>query len=166
MKEPLLPLNYPAGKYINMEMNSSDNTAPQFVVIDDDTINNMVCKAAIKSATGGMQAVCFNNPAEALNYVAEFYTGPKNKQPTILFLDLNMPEMNGWEWLEKYANMTERVKNNVTVYILSSSVNPTDINLAHSNRLVKDYIIKPLTKTKIIELLHGYRGPVIDLKAV
>jgi CheY-like chemotaxis protein len=137
-----------------------------FVIIDDDTVNNMVCRAAIKSATGGKLAVCFNNPLEALKYIEEKYTPLHICPPTLLFLDLNMPEMDGWEWLEKYNNFPQRVKEKVTVYILSSSVNPTDIEQARSNHLVKDYIVKPLTKAKVMNLLEEINLKPVELKIV
>src|SRR5271163_3671339 len=104
MKEQLLPLNSPPINLISLSM--QDNSI-QFVVIDDDSINNMVCKAAIKSATGGKIAVCFNKPAEGLKYFEENYLTANNYHPTILFLDLNMPEMSGWEWLEKYRSFAD-----------------------------------------------------------
>ncbi len=161
--QPLLS-NFPAGNLFYME---TKDTSLQFVVIDDDTINNMVCKAAIKSATGGKLAVCYNNPAEGLNYFEKEYIFLKKEHHTILFLDLNMPEMSGWEWLEKYNNFPDVVKEKVTIYILSSSVNPIDIDQAHSNRLVKNYVVKPLTKAKIIELMRDETpSQIIELKAV
>ena len=126
----------------------------RFLVIDDDPINNMVCKAAIKSATGGIIAKCFTNPLEGLKYVRNELTSSGETTPVILFLDINMPEMSGWDWLESYKDFPESIKNMITVYILSSSVSPTDIELAHSNRLVKDYLSKPINKAKVIEIME------------
>jgi len=159
-----LPLNSPPINLMTIAMNEN---SLDFVVIDDDTINNMVCKAAIKSATGGKQAVCFTNPSEALTYFEKEYVAMHKNKPTLLFLDLNMPEMTGWEWLEKYSNFPASVKEKLVIYILSSSVNPTDIDQAHSNRLVKDYIVKPLTKAKVIDLLNETNfNPAMELKIV
>jgi CheY-like chemotaxis protein len=149
MKAPQLQLNSQIADFMNTEMN---DPALNFVVIDDDSINNMVCKAAIKSATGGKIAVCFNNPVEALKYFEENCIFSR---PTLLFLDINMPEMSGWEWLELYNNFPESVKENIAIYILSSSVNPSDIDKAHSNYLVKDYVVKPLTKAKVLDLMEA-----------
>jgi two-component SAPR family response regulator len=145
-----------------MDMETINNSS-HFIIIDDDSINNIVCRAAIKSATGGKIAHCFNNPVEALKYFEEEY----QCAPTVVFLDLNMPDMNGWEWLEKYSSFPEKVKEHVTIYILSSSVNPTDIDQAHSNVLVKDYIIKPLTKAKVMDLLEETNSKTpVELKIV
>jgi len=126
----------------------------QFVIIDDDSINNMVCKAAIKSATGGIIASCFNNPVEALKYFRNYNETNNDGKQIIVFLDINMPEMSGWEWLENYSSLPGQKKDNVLIYILSSSVNPTDIDQAHSNCLVKNYLVKPLTKAKVIDVIE------------
>ncbi|HTA27776.1 MAG TPA: response regulator, partial [Bacteroidia bacterium] len=106
------------------------------------------------------------NPVEGLKYFENEYISLKKEHPTVLFLDLNMPEMSGWEWLEKYNNFPDNVKEKIAIYILSSSVNPSDIDQAHSNRLVKNYVIKPLTKAKIIELIEEQKpSSIIELKA-
>jgi CheY-like chemotaxis protein len=163
MKAQQLPLNsLPA----NLLIAGVKDDSMHYVVIDDDSINNMVCKAAIKSATGGKIASCFNNPVEALRYFENEYLAIHKGRRTTVFLDLNMPEMSGWEWLEKYNDIPENIKSNITVYILSSSVNPTDIDRARSNRLVKDYIIKPLTKAKVLDLTGEDTPSLMQLKVV
>jgi CheY-like chemotaxis protein len=164
MKAQQLPLSSPPVNLINME---TKDDSLHFVVIDDDTINNMVCRAAIKSATGGKTAVCFNKPVDGLHYFENEYQSLDNSPPTILFLDINMPEMNGWEWLEKFSGFQQSIKEKLIIYILSSSVNPTDIDHAHSNYLVKDYIVKPLTKAKVLNLLEeSTPRPAMKLKIV
>ncbi len=155
MKAQPLPSNFLSDNFFSaMDMNQPSF---QYVIIDDDTINNMVCKAAIKAATGGTLAVCFNNPAEALKYFEDVYLALKKEHQTVLFLDLNMPEMTGWEWLEKFNDFPDKLKEKVIIYILSSSVNPSDIDLAHANKLVKDYVVKPLTKAKVTELIEDLK---------
>ncbi len=151
MKAQQLALNSLPINMLTMEAKTNNF---QFVVIDDDTINNMVCKAAIKAATGGMTASCFNNPVEALSYFENEFGTVQKAGVTVVLLDINMPEMNGWEWLEKYSMLPQKVKEHVIIYILSSSVNPTDIDHARSNDLVKDYLIKPLSKAKVLNLIE------------
>ncbi len=164
MKAQQLPLNSLPANLMGM---GTKEESLHFVVIDDDSINNMVCKAAIKSATGGKIASCFNNPVESLKYFKNEYLSMHKGKPTIVFLDINMPEMNGWEWLEKYSSLSQDIKESVIIYILSSSVNPTDIDRAHSNSLVKDYIVKPLTKAKVIDLIGETNPqPIMQMKIV
>ncbi len=152
MKAHQLPLN---SQYNTLPTQyKMEDTSLSFVIVDDDSINNMVCRAAIKSATGGKVAVCFNKPQDGLSYFESEYISSHQSHPTMLFLDINMPEMSGWEWLEKYSRFPQDIQEKVTIYILSSSVNPSDMNQANSSRLVKDYIVKPLTKAKVLDLLE------------
>jgi CheY-like chemotaxis protein len=126
----------------------------RFLIIDDDKVNNMVCKAAIKAATGGAAvSTSFTNPFDGLAYVKNELPASLQPSHTILFLDINMPEINGWEWLDKFDAFPESIKSRLSVYILSSSVSPTDIELAVTNKYVKEYLVKPLNKAKLLEIL-------------
>src|ERR1700691_2221875 len=96
------------------------NSTFHFVVIDDDNVNNMVCTAAIKTATDGAALpVCFTNPIEGLKYMENEYLSKVQNKPTILFLYLAMPEMSGWEWLFKFEQLPQTIKQNVIIYVLS-----------------------------------------------
>ena len=77
--------------------------------------------------------------------------GEKLKKDNIdlLFLDINMPTMSGWEFLEHFEKLDENVKHKIKVFILSSSVDSRDKRKAFTYGSVSDYIIKPLTKNKI-----------------
>lgn len=132
------------------------NSTFHFVVIDDDNVNNMVCNAAIKTATNGDLPVCFKNPLEGLHYMEHEYLTKVQNKPTILFLDLNMPEMSGWEWLSKFEQFPQTIKQNVIIYILSSSVNPSDFKKANDNIYVNGYIFKPLNKEKVMGVLESH----------
>ncbi len=125
-----------------------------FVVIDDDNVNNAVCTAAIKSATGGLTPVCFTNPVEAFHYIEHDYLLEHENVPTILFLDLSMPEMSGWEWLFKFEQLPHFLKKQITIYILTSSISSKDAEKARFNVYVKGYILKPLQKAKVLEVLE------------
>lgn len=139
------------------------NSTFHFVVIDDDNVNNMVCNAAIKTATGGTLPVCFNNPVEGLNYMEHEYLSKTQGVPTILFLNLNMPQMNGWEWLYRFEQLPQTIKQHVNIYILSSSVNPEDFKKANDNIYVNGYIFKPLNKEKVLDILETHH--VVACKA-
>src|ERR1700722_7900572 len=115
-----------------------------FIVIDDDNINNSVCTAAIKTATNGIAPLCFTNPMEAFHYIEHEYLLKMENVPTILFLDLNMPEMSGWEWLFKFEKLPHILKKQITIYILTSSISSKDAEKARFNVYVKGYILKPL----------------------
>ena len=120
-----------------------------FIVIDDDEINNMLCQIIIKQAMGGAQVETFVFPKEGLNYIKNNFTQPAEKIETILFLDINMPEMNAWEFLEQYDLLPEDVKSQLLIIVLSSSVNEEDKRRAAENKYVSSYLVKPLLKDTI-----------------
>ncbi|HTA27442.1 MAG TPA: response regulator [Bacteroidia bacterium] len=126
-----------------------------FVVIDDDNVNNAVCTAAIKTATNGITPVCFSNPVEAFHYIEHEYLIAHENVPTILFLDLGMPEMSGWDWLFKFEQLPHALKKQITIYILTSSISSKDAEKARYNVYVKGYILKPLQKAKVLEVLEA-----------
>jgi CheY-like chemotaxis protein len=133
------------------------NSTFHFVVIDDDNVNNMVCTAAIKTATDGAALpVCFTNPEEGLKYMENEYLPKTQGAPTILFLDLSMPGMSGWDWLFKFEQFPQTIKQNVIIYVLSASVNPADFKKANDNIYVNGYIFKPLNKEKVIGILESH----------
>ena len=72
--------------------------------------------------------------------------------PTIILLDINMPLMNGWEFLNLFDKLEDKVKSYYKVYIISSSVSVVDKELAQSNHNIVDYISKPLTSEIILSI--------------
>lgn len=89
----------------------------------------------------------FTSPEEGLSYIE---TTPTPNQTHYILLDINMPTMTGWEFLDEYEKLTPGVKQNYTVYILSSSIDERDMERARNNSNVKGYLIKPL-KLAVIE---------------
>lgn len=125
-----------------------------FIVIDDDPLNNTICRLTIKKALGVTDVKTFTDPIEGLGYVTNEYPAIiDNSRPTFLFLDINMPIMNGWEFLEKYDLLSAEIKSSIRLYILSSSVDDRDIEKANANKNIVTYLAKPITKEIIAELV-------------
>ena len=111
----------------------------KIVLIDDDPISTFVTEKLIsKNVTHPHIIYKYLSASEALMEVHQI-------NPTILFLDLNMPEMTGWDFLEKFTPSSIIPD----IYILSSSVDERDIAKASSYSLVKRYLSKPLIKKYI-----------------
>lgn len=121
---------------------------PDFIIIDDDPINNKLCQLNIKRTVPEAYIRTFTNPEEGLKYLQELFNVDE-KNDTILYLDINMPEMNGWEFMEQFEKFNPEIRELVKVYILSSSVNPRDREKAMSNDNIEDYIVKPLSSDTI-----------------
>lgn len=141
-----------AGKFSRI---SDMTNLVSFIVIDDDPLNNTICRLTIKKAVGVLDVKTFTDPLEGLRYVSEEYPGSEeSKRPTFLFLDINMPVMNGWEFLEQYERLGSDIRNAIKLYILSSSVDDRDIERAGNNANIVSYLAKPITKEIIADLVN------------
>lgn len=118
----------------------------QFIVVDDDPINNMVCKYVIASVAPAASIQLFTNPEEALAFFKEAFGQAKPFGETVLFLDINMPTMSGWEFLDEVALFPSQMRSQLAIYLLSSSIDPEDIKSAEEHPLVQGYHSKPLSK--------------------
>ena len=125
--------------------------------IDDDQITLTLCELVIQKAGFASQVIVAKNGKEGLAFFSSFFSVTKKGQgydhaPQIIFLDLNMPVMNGWDFLEdflmKYSDRIPQTK----VVILSSTVNPEDFSKANQYEIVIDFINKPLTIEGLNEL--------------
>lgn len=72
--------------------------------------------------------------------------------PDIILLDINMPIMDGWEFLNEYAKLLPTFKKPITLYLLSSSVDDADIKRANAIEAVRRYITKPVTQARLVEI--------------
>jgi len=117
----------------------------KIILIDDDPIINFVHSRIIQHKFPESQILIFNNGSSALEFIQKSLT-----VSYLIFLDLNMPVMNGWEFLEAVAK--EESSNNLQIHILTSSIDPQDFKKAKKNRHVRSYFTKPL-KVEDIENL-------------
>lgn len=124
------------------------------LIVDDDALSNLLSKMAIKLISKESQITDFVIPEAALEFIRSDKTHNADNAEVIVFLDLNMPTMTGWEFLEAFDKFEEKLKKQYKIYILSSSINPADIERAEENIYVKDFIEKPLNK----HILHKIFG--------
>jgi response regulator RpfG family c-di-GMP phosphodiesterase len=127
----------------------------RFFLIDDDPVNNALCKMLIRTTIENADVKTFRLACDALTFI-KCKSNKKNDEPdSIVFLDLNMPDMTGWEFIELFEEIDKEVKNKLRVYILSSSLDPKDKKRAIENKNIIDYITKPITKEIILEITSG-----------
>ncbi len=117
---------------------------PHFIIVDDDPINNFITKRLITKNYPNAEVVTFTQPEAGLQYVMSIFEKPDNGK-AILLLDINMPIMTGWQFMEHLELVGSGVNNRLLIYILSSSVDPADKKRAKVNPQINDYIVKPLT---------------------
>lgn len=126
------------------------NSIEKFIIVDDDEINNIICKMAIENVLHNTDIATFEVPEDALSFIKGRYN--KKVEDTILLLDINMPTITGWEFLKQYEKFNDKVKKQISIYILSSSVDPRDKDAAEGNKYVKGFLSKPLENETIIRI--------------
>jgi CheY-like chemotaxis protein len=114
------------------------------IIIDDDPISSKIAALSIKKGIPERECVIFNNPEVALKDIHKL----KETQPELnplLLIDINMPEMNGWEFIEALNKLIPESENRYFGMILSSSVDPADIDKAKSYQRIVQFLTKPFT---------------------
>lgn len=120
-----------------------------FIVVDDNRTNNLICEFAIRKYKKEAHINLFTEPEVALQNIKKEYRPGEAEQFTVLFLDINMPSMTGWEFLEEFRDFGEEIHKHFVIYILTSSVDERDKEKAESNPLVAGFFSKPLTANSI-----------------
>jgi response regulator RpfG family c-di-GMP phosphodiesterase len=123
----------------------------QFILIDDDPMNNLICKLTIEMTLGQTDVKAFVNAENGLDYFQTEFSSVKDVSALVL-LDINMPSMSGWEFLEMFDNLDYDVKERVRICILSSSIDDRDRERSYSNKNVADFLVKPLTDKDILRI--------------
>lgn len=129
-------------------------TIKNLTLIDDDDIFVFLTKKAIESTNLVEFIKVFGNGLDAINFIKE-NCDDVDSLPEVILLDLSMPIMDGWQFLDQFTKLIPKIEKKITIYICSSSISPSDILLAKKNNAVSDYIIKPVTKEKLTELIKG-----------
>lgn len=118
--------------------------------VDDDPITLMLCKMVITKTSFSKEITTASNGEEAIGYFdnlkADFKTNKSIHKPQLIFLDLNMPVMNGWEFLESFSTSNYSDFNSIKVIILSSTIDPEDLEKSRKYPMVIDFLSKPITK--------------------
>jgi CheY-like chemotaxis protein len=114
------------------------------LIVDDDEMTTYLHKVFVTQNKFDLDPHVFYHGESTIEYLKENYDPNKIY---CVFLDINMPIMDGWEFLE--ALNKENIKDNVWVVMLTSSVNPVDKQKANSYKQVLEYIEKPLNDSKL-----------------
>jgi CheY-like chemotaxis protein len=119
----------------------------QFIIIDDDPINNFICREIIGITFQDKTLVRdFTKTNECLDYLRFNFQKDSPDTPTVLFVDINMPQMTGWEFLDNFEALSPDIKKMFRIYIVSSSISPLDRKKAEARPYVTDFITKPITE--------------------
>lgn len=124
-------------------------------LIDDDNIYQYTARVILEATGLAKEIHSFYNGSDALS----FFTNPTNFMaatlPDVIFLDINMPIMDGWAFLEEYDKFYHELPKKIQIYMVSSSVNSSDMQKSRSYKAVSDYLVKPVSRSKYQELMEA-----------
>lgn len=127
------------------------------LLVDDDEGTNFINRFVIEKAGISERIVTVYNGKEAIEYLTNSGkyqdNGPDFPQPTLILLDINMPVMDGWEFLDAYHNLDENQKGKIVIVMLTTSFNPDDRERAEHDPEISGFRNKPLTKAMLDEII-------------
>lgn len=126
------------------------------VLIDDDLAINYLHKRLFIKLQFGESILPFYNSSDALKELKNLNPLLIDNSVIVIFLDINMPGMDGWSFLEEFETIQSTLKCEVKIFILSSSINPDDMKKAKQNNFVTDYLIKPLNQNDVNSIIEKY----------
>ncbi len=124
-------------------------------VIDDDEIYTFTVKRVIDNSQLAEKTLFFSNGKLALDFFKE-YLHQTADLPDLILLDINMPVLDGWQFMDEFVKLSPQINKRIFVYIVSSSVDRADINKAKGYSQISDFIVKPVTAAmfrKVVESL-------------
>ncbi|MCE2732467.1 MAG: response regulator [Cyclobacteriaceae bacterium] len=128
-------------------------SAPVIALIDDDEVFQLTSSRMLRAINPDVTVKQFANGGVALSFFAEQAENAE-ELPDIILLDINMPYVDGWMFLQDFEKIRESLVKIPTIFMVSSSIDPTDISKAKSNEQVLDYLIKPISKAKFEVLIN------------
>ncbi|RTY87675.1 response regulator [Flavobacterium sp. RSP49] len=130
------------------------NKINTFCIVDDDDIYQFTTSVLLKKTDLVNKIIVFSNGLKAINFLKD-EMGNKENIPDVLFLDINMPVMDGWEFLEEYLLIKHMMPKTVVIYMVSSSVDEKDVLKAKSISALSGYLVKPISTQNIMEVILG-----------
>lgn len=121
-------------------------------VVDDDPIHQFGMKVLLKKVKFSNEVMVFHNGQEAMDALMQLLDKGE-KLPSIIFLDLNMPIKDGWGFLDDFVTIPHQNREKVVIYVVSSSINPSDKEKAKNYEVVSNYIVKPIDEKQLTQVL-------------
>ncbi len=125
------------------------------LLIDDSEPTNYLNKRIVEKSGYAEKCVAVQGGQVALKYLQSKEDG-KYPRPDLIFLDINMPAMNGWEFLDEYKKLSKEIQGRIIVVMLTTSLNPDDKEKAKSYNEINDFKNKPLTIKMLEEILQNH----------
>ena len=118
------------------------------MIVDDTYVDRYIAERNLKKYGIAEEVISKESAKAALEYLVSC-AGNQDLLPQLIFLDIRMPDVDGFGFLDEYEGLPDNVKTNCVVMMLSTSLNPSDHERAKDNRYVSQFLNKPLDKEKI-----------------
>jgi len=122
------------------------------LLVDDSEMDNYISEFLVKESNLAEEINVFKSPIEALEYLAKLQSN-QEEFPDAIFLDINMPDMDGFGFLDEFSKFPEEIIKRTSVFMLTSSNDENDIEKALKYPVVKKYFVKPLSKAILNEII-------------
>lgn len=129
------------------------------LLVDDDSINNFINERLIRKANISEEVQVVLNGKEALDYLKRRSEAYNKRSPDLILLDINMPVMDGFEFLEAFKKLDLKDKKSIVIVMLTTSTNPNDTQRLNNSEVV-GYINKPLTVKKLMDIVEAHFAEV------
>lgn len=118
----------------------------KLIIIDDEPIQHFIMDRMLgRYFASGKDHTMHSDSGPVILEFLDKNKYNADELPDIIFLDLHMPIMNGWDFLERFKKIRKEITKSIIIYVVSSSIDPVDISRSKRYSFVKDYIIKPVT---------------------
>lgn len=133
------------------------NHSPKIILIDDDPFHHLILNKNLKKIGLQTTITSYFTGLEGINHILTEKLTYQGYPKSIVFLDINMPIMDGWEFLERFRELDKSIKSNYLVYILSSSILTVEREKASTFQEVFGYFQKPLLIENLEWILNEYK---------
>ncbi|WP_116770858.1 response regulator [Maribacter litoralis] len=127
------------------------NTKPNILLVDDDELYLYLMEKTIHQLSKELVVSTFTDGEQAVEYIAEC-TKQNLDLPEVIFLDINMPFLDGWGFLNEFKKLKPKIINNINIYMVSSSMRNSDIKRASNFEELTGYVVKPVNKVQLAEI--------------
>lgn len=129
------------------------------MLVDDNDDDNFYHQRVIRRSEAADKVVLHNSAETALQHL-RFPGQSSQPLPAILFLDINMPGMNGWDFIEEYSTLDKDLRAGIFIVMLTTSESPDDSQRAKDIDAIADFRTKPLTQIMLAEILEKYHRAI------
>ena len=138
-----------------MRKKKSPSKYSKVMLIDDNVIDNFINSKMIEGCNFSEHTYTHTNGKSALEFLKNIESVRKVSKtlaPQVIFLDINMPIMDGFWFIDEFDKLGKSIKSGCKIYLLTASLNPSDVEKSRKNRYVTGYISKPLSEKMLAEL--------------